>query len=68
MGRLEGLSFIALPNWTILDNMKELGEVPVKVNRHSWVTVNDVGKAEDAHGIQTNIVRIDGQRSAYIPS
>ena len=29
--------------------------------------MNDVGKAEDAHGIQTNIVRIDGQRSAYIP-
>ena len=29
--------------------------------------MNDVGKAEDAHGIQSNIVRIDGQRSAYIP-
>ncbi|MGB8912632.1 MAG: efflux RND transporter permease subunit, partial [Candidatus Sulfotelmatobacter sp.] len=37
------------------------------VKGSSWVTVNDVGKAEDAHGIQTNIVRIDGQRSAYIP-
>ena len=29
--------------------------------------MNDVGKAEDAHGIQTNIVRIDGQKSVYIP-
>ena len=27
----------------------------------------DVGKAEDAGALQTNIVRIDGQRSVYIP-
>jgi hydrophobic/amphiphilic exporter-1 (mainly G- bacteria), HAE1 family len=52
---------------SLVDNMNELAQVPVKVKGHSWVTVNDVGKAEDAHGIQTNIVRIDGQRSAYIP-
>jgi multidrug efflux pump subunit AcrB len=52
---------------SLVDSMKELGEVPLKVNGHSWVTVNDVGKAEDAHGIQTNIVRIDGQKSVYIP-
>ena len=52
---------------SLVDNMKQLGEVPLKVKGNSWVTVNDVGKAEDAHGIQSNIVRIDGQRSAYIP-
>src|SRR5580693_6177710 len=52
---------------SLVDNMDELGKVPIKVNGHSWVTVNDVGKAEDAHGIQTNVVRIDGQKSVYIP-
>src|SRR5271169_5036647 len=52
---------------SLVDNMDELGKLPLKVNGHSWVTVNDIGKAEDAHGIQTNIVRIDGQKSAYIP-
>jgi hydrophobic/amphiphilic exporter-1 (mainly G- bacteria), HAE1 family len=52
---------------SLVDNMKELGQVPLKVDGHSWVTVNDVGKAEDAHQIQYNIVRIDGQKSAYIP-
>ena len=31
------------------------------------MTVNDVGKAEDANQIQYNEVRIDGQKSAYIP-
>jgi multidrug efflux pump subunit AcrB len=52
---------------SLVDNMEQLGSLPLKVNGHSWVTVNDVGKAEDAHGIQTNVVRIDGQHSAYIP-
>ncbi|MGA9352460.1 MAG: efflux RND transporter permease subunit [Terriglobales bacterium] len=52
---------------SLVDNMDQLSKVPVKVRGHSWVTVNDVGKAEDAHQIQYNIVRIDGQKSAYIP-
>ena len=52
---------------SLVDNMDQLGQVPLKVKGHAWVTVNDVGKAEDAHQIQYNIVRIDGQRSAYIP-
>jgi multidrug efflux pump subunit AcrB len=52
---------------SLVDNMDELGKVPIKFNGHSWVTVNDVGKAEDSHQIQYNIVRIDGQKSAYIP-
>jgi len=52
---------------SLVDDMNQLADVPVKVKGHSWVTVNEVGKAEDAHGIQTNIVRIDGQKSAYIP-
>ncbi len=52
---------------SLVDSMKQLGEVPLKVKGNSWVTVNDVGKAEDSHQIQYNIVRIDGQKSAYIP-
>lgn len=52
---------------SLVDDMAQLGKVPLKVNGNSWVSVNDVGKAEDSHGIQTNVVRIDGQRSAYIP-
>ena len=52
---------------SLVDNMDQLSQVPVKVNGHSWVTVSDIGKAEDAHQIQYNIVRIDGQKSAYIP-
>src|SRR5580704_7755936 len=52
---------------SLVDNMDQLGKLPLKVKGHSWVTVDDVGKAEDSHQIQTNIVRIDGQKSVYIP-
>ena len=52
---------------SLVDNIKQLAQVPLKVKGSSWVTVNDVGKAEDANQIQYNIVRIDGQKSVYIP-
>src|ERR1700723_364410 len=52
---------------SLVDDMDQLGKIPLKGKGNSWVTVNDVGKAEDSHQIQTNVVRIDGQRSAYIP-
>jgi hydrophobic/amphiphilic exporter-1 (mainly G- bacteria), HAE1 family len=52
---------------SLVDNMDQLAQVPLKVRGHSWVTVSDVGKAEDANQIQYNEVRIDGQKSAYIP-
>ncbi|HXY07198.1 MAG TPA: efflux RND transporter permease subunit [Terriglobales bacterium] len=52
---------------SLVDSMKQLGEVPVKAAGTSWVSVNDVGKAEDANQIQYNVVRVDGQRSCYIP-
>ncbi|HLZ43950.1 MAG TPA: efflux RND transporter permease subunit [Candidatus Sulfotelmatobacter sp.] len=52
---------------SLVDNMDQLSKVPVKTVGNSWVTVNDVGKAEDANQIQYNLVRVDGQRSVYLP-
>jgi len=52
---------------SLVNNMGELGEVPVKTVGTSSVTVNDIGKAEDANQIQYNLVRVDGQRSVYLP-
>jgi multidrug efflux pump subunit AcrB len=51
---------------SLVDNMQQLGDVPVKTVGTSWSTVNDIGKAEDANQIQYNVVRIDGQKSAYV--
>ncbi|HUK49105.1 MAG TPA: efflux RND transporter permease subunit, partial [Terriglobales bacterium] len=52
---------------SLVDNMNQLGNVPVKTDGTSWVTVNDIGQAKDANQIQYNLVRVDGQRSVYLP-
>ncbi len=52
---------------SLVSNMKELNDVPIKTDGDSWVSLRDVGKAEDGNAIQYNIVRVDGQRSTYIP-
>ena len=44
-----------------------MNEMPLKSVGNSSVLVADIGKAEDSGAIQINIVRIDGQRSVYIP-
>ncbi len=52
---------------SLVDNMDQLEKVPVKTVGSSWVSVGDLGKAEDANQIQYNLVRVDGQRSVYLP-
>ena len=45
----------------------EINRFPLKTVGLGSVMVGDIGKAEDSGAIQTNIVRIDGQHSVYIP-
>jgi hydrophobic/amphiphilic exporter-1 (mainly G- bacteria), HAE1 family len=45
----------------------DINEMPLKTVGQSSVLVQDVGHAVDAQQIQTNIVRVDGQRSVYLP-
>jgi HAE1 family hydrophobic/amphiphilic exporter-1 len=44
-----------------------INTMPLKTVGQSSVLVGDVGKAVDAQAIQTNIVRVDGQPSVYLP-
>jgi HAE1 family hydrophobic/amphiphilic exporter-1 len=44
-----------------------MNAMPLKTVGQSSVMVADVGKAIDAQAIQTNIVRVDGQPSVYLP-
>ena len=46
---------------------KSMNEMPLKSYGNSSVLVADVGQAEDSGALQYNIVRIDGQRSVYVP-
>lgn len=52
---------------SLVKNVADLNSVPLKTVGTSWVSVGDVGEAKDASQLQYNIVRIDGQKSAYIP-
>jgi len=45
----------------------EIDQLPLKVVGPSVVRVADVGYAQDAHQIQTSVVRVDGKRSVYTP-
>ena len=45
----------------------QINAVPIKTTDGASVFVGDVGKAQDAGQLQTNIVRVDGQHSVYIP-
>jgi multidrug efflux pump subunit AcrB len=44
-----------------------MNQMPLKTVGNSSVLVADVGHAEDSGALQYNIVRIDGQRSVYVP-
>jgi multidrug efflux pump subunit AcrB len=50
-----------------LNTVEDINNMPLKIVGQSPVYVKDVGYAEDGHQIQYNIVRVDGQRSVYLP-
>src|SRR5271168_4576516 len=50
-----------------LPDVDEINRIPLKTVGNASVMVADVGEAKDSGAIQTNIVRIDGQQSVYIP-
>jgi hydrophobic/amphiphilic exporter-1 (mainly G- bacteria), HAE1 family len=52
---------------SLVKSVADLDSVPVKTVGDRWVSVGDVGEAKDASQLQYNIVRIDGQKSAFIP-
>ncbi|MFZ0211325.1 MAG: efflux RND transporter permease subunit [Candidatus Acidiferrales bacterium] len=50
-----------------IEDVNDINQVPLKTIGEQTVTVGDVGHAIDASQIQTNIVRVNGQRSVYLP-
>ena len=47
--------------------VEELNDIPIKVVDGAVVTIRDVGEVKDSSQIQSNIVRMNGARQAYIP-
>jgi multidrug efflux pump subunit AcrB len=48
-------------------NAEALNDVPVKTEGERSVFISDIGKAVDGAALQYNIVRVNGQRSVYVP-
>jgi hydrophobic/amphiphilic exporter-1 (mainly G- bacteria), HAE1 family len=46
---------------------KTLNDVPLKTEGQKSVFISDVGQAVDGSAMQYNIVRVNGERSAYVP-
>ncbi len=45
----------------------DLNNVPIKLEGQSPVRISDIGEVKDAYNLQYNTVRVDGQRSVYLP-
>jgi HAE1 family hydrophobic/amphiphilic exporter-1 len=50
-----------------LQSVEQIDRLPIKTVGAATVTVGDIGRAVDGHQIQTNVVRVDGERSVYLP-
>lgn len=50
-----------------VDDIDGINQIPLKTRGVASVRVGDVGAAQDAQQIQTSIVRVDGQKSVYLP-
>jgi hydrophobic/amphiphilic exporter-1 (mainly G- bacteria), HAE1 family len=48
-------------------NAAAINSIPLKTEGQNSVFVSDVGKAVDSSFFQYNIVRVDGQKSVYVP-
>jgi multidrug efflux pump subunit AcrB len=50
-----------------MTKMDDINQAPIKLTGESPVRVSDIGTAKDAYTLQYNAVRVDGQRSVYLP-
>ncbi len=63
---------IGLKDYNIYANSQvpvvdQINDLPLKTVGNASVMVADIGRAKDGGQLQTNIVRVDGQHSVYIP-
>ncbi len=52
---------------SMLGGAAEINRTPLKMVGQSPVRVSDIGEAVDSQTLQYNVVRVNGQRSVYLP-
>jgi multidrug efflux pump subunit AcrB len=50
-----------------VDKVADINHIPIKLSGENPVRVSDIGITKDAYALQYNAVRVDGQRSVYLP-
>ncbi|HET9375398.1 MAG TPA: efflux RND transporter permease subunit, partial [Chthoniobacterales bacterium] len=50
-----------------VSKVDDINRVPIKLSGANPVRVSDIGITKDAYALQYNAVRVDGQRSVYLP-
>ena len=50
-----------------MTKMDDINQAPIKLTGEAPVRVSDIGITKDAYTLQYNAVRVDGQRSVYLP-
>src|SRR5579862_1717703 len=50
-----------------VSKVEDINQVPIKLTGANPVRVADIGTTKDAYALQYNAVRVDGQRSVYLP-
>ncbi len=48
-------------------DLSTMNRTPIKIVGQSPVRFSDIGQAKDSYSLQYNAVRVDGQRSVYLP-
>lgn len=51
----------------MLGGVADINQVPLKMVGQTPVRVSDIGEARDSQTLQYNVVRVNGQRSVYLP-
>lgn len=64
--RIGNLNYNIYANSQLRD-IADVNRLPLKTRGRSSVLVGDIGEARDASQLQNNVVRVDGQRSVYLP-
>ena len=64
--KIGDLDYMILSN-AMVPEVEDLNKTPIKLDGGAPVFLEDVGRVQDSHQIQTNIVRVNGRRQVYIP-
>ncbi len=56
-----------VPSNSLISDIKEFGQIPLRVGADSRIYLRDVAKIEDASDIPTAVALINGHRTVYIP-